>query len=235
MPVGTIDPSAGGTWGFMLTDMDPVITMTGVGWAPAGRSILHDVDLAVEAGEMRALVGGTGSGRTAVLRVLVGLIKPDVGGASILGRDCWTDAVALQRQVAFPPALTMWPGLTAWETMAFLHRLSGDGDEGRCRLLMSRFGIEPDTPVGAMASTERHLAGLVAALCRPVEVFLIDDALTGLDPYQAGVVVAAVRDVRREGATVVLTGEPTDGLHRYCDSVTAIEAGRVRAVHSLSA
>lgn len=219
----------------MLASMDPVIAMAGVGWAPDGRPILHGVDLAVGAGETRALVGDAGSGRTAVLRVLLGLIKPDVGGATILGRDCWTDAVDLQRQVAFPPVLTMWPALTAWETMAFLHRLAGDGDEGRCRLLMNRFGIDPDTPIGAMGRNERHFAGLVAALCRPVGVFLIDDALTGLDANQVRVVVGALGELRREGATIVLTGEPADELHRHSDSVSVIEAGRVRTASSIPA
>lgn len=213
----------------MLAGMEPVIAMTGVGWAPEGDAVLRGVSIAVAQGETRAVIGPPGSGRTSLLRVLLGLIKPDEGQARILGLDCWQDSVELHRLVSFPPVLTMWPTLTVAETLGFVHRLAGDGDPLRCRLLLHRFGIDPDTPVGALSPHERDATSLIAALCRPAQVFLVDDALTGGSGRHSAQVFAALKEARCDGATVLLTGGPEDGLERHCDSVTRIIAGHTCA------
>lgn len=214
----------------MLSGMGAAIEMSAVGWVPDGMPVLRDLNLRVADGEARAIVGSPGSGRTAVLRVLLGLIEPDVGRATILGLDCWSDAVALHRLVSSPPVMTMWPTLTVMETLGFVHQLAGEGECSRCRELLERFGIDAGEPVGELPVTDLHAVSLVAACCRPARVFLIDDALTGTSADQAREAIAVLNELREKGATVLLTGGPHDGLERVADSVTTIIAGHLAGV-----
>jgi len=193
-----------------------------VWWTPSHTTVLAGANLRIPAGEIRGLLVVPGSGRTAILRVLLGLVKPDRGSADILGQDCWADAVALHRSVSSRPNLAMWPGLTGSETLAFLHRLAGDSNPQRCRVLLERFGVDSDTPIGSLDARGRKLLSLAATFCRPGRVFLVDDAVADLAAPDRRVLADVLSHTP---ATVLLTGAEGDGTAELCDDVSIIEAG----------
>ena len=206
--------------------MGLAVDVVEVSWSPGHEFVLHDANVQVPEGQIRGLLGQPGSGRTAIMRVLLGLVKPDAGRAAIAGLDCWSDAVALHRLVSSRPNLSMWPALTGGETLAFLHRLSGDSNPRRCRHLLDRFGVDPDVPVGVLDRRGRKLLSLAATFCRPARVFLVDDAVAHLTESDERVFAEVLTESVAAGGTVVLTGLPDDASKGLCDEVSIVESGR---------
>ena len=83
--------------------MDPVIDVQGLCKHFGGRSALDRLRLQVPRGAIFALLGDNGAGKTTTIRMLCGLLEPDAGRASILGRDCWREAISLRHRVGYVP------------------------------------------------------------------------------------------------------------------------------------
>lgn len=167
-----------------------------------------------------------------MIRVLLGLVRPDSGWAHINGQDCWDDAVPLHRHVAYRPQVVLWPQLSGAESLAFAQRLIGDGDVAKCRALLQWAGVDVDQPVGRLSSRDRSLMSIMAAMCRPVAVYLLDDVLADLTDGDAALVTLVLQRERSRGATVLVTGGEHDGTADLCDDVTHIAAGRTSSAAS---
>jgi ABC-2 type transport system ATP-binding protein len=207
----------------MINGMEPEIVVSRVCWTPDQDPVLQDFELQVPAGQVRGVLGEKASGRTALIRVLLGLVRPDSGTARVLSRDCWTDAVALHRLVSSRPNLAVWPTLTGGETLAFLHRLAGDTNPTRCRTVLERFGVDPDIPVDLLGARGMSVLSLAATFCRPARVFLVDDAVLGLEPEDHVVLAGVLAEVVERSGTVLLTGRPGDGTAELCDDIDIME------------
>ena len=87
---------------------------------------LDGLDLAVETGEVHGFLGPNGAGKSTTIRILLGLLRADSGGAQLLGGDPWRDVADLHRRLAYVPGdVTLWPNLTGGEVIDLLGRLRG--------------------------------------------------------------------------------------------------------------
>jgi ABC-2 type transport system ATP-binding protein len=195
------------------------------------------LSLEVASGTIFGFLGPNGSGKTTTIRLLLGLLEPTSGQATVLGRDTRTDASAVRERSG---ALLEHPGLyermTAQDNLEFyarVWRLSATERRERVHDLLSGLGLwdRRHEIVGAWSrGMKQKLAVARALLHRPALVFL-DEPTAGLDPIAA----AALRDdlttlVRREGVTVFLTTHNLAEAERLCDSVGVIRQGRLLAV-----
>ena len=107
-------------------------------------SALNGLDLRVRTGEVHGFLGPNGAGKTTTIRILLGLMRPDGGGATLLGGDPWRDATALHRRLAYVPGdVTLWPTLSGGEVIDLLGRLRGGIDVQRRNALLERFELDP--------------------------------------------------------------------------------------------
>ena len=99
---------------------------------------LDGLDLEVRTGDVHGFLGPNGSGKSTTIRVLLGLLRADGGGASLLGGDPWRDVAVLHRRLAYVPGdVNLWPNLTGGEVIDLLGRLRGGLDETRRRTCSS--------------------------------------------------------------------------------------------------
>jgi len=198
--------------------------------ARSGSAELVDVNLSVLPGEVHGVIGPTGAGKSTLVRVVVGLTRPDGGSATVLGLDPWTDALALQRRVAYAAwQVGMWPQLSVAEVVGFLHRFTGDVDVWCCQRRLSEMGLDPGASVGSLNRSQQLVVGRVAALCRPAELFVLDDVYLGLSGALRDGLAACVAGVHERGATVLLTGRELDLHPGDVDRFTRIDRGLVLA------
>src|SRR6185312_6919068 len=188
---------------------------------------LDGLDLLVREGEVHGFLGPNGAGKTTTIRILLGLVKADQGTVRLLGRDPWSDAVNLHRQIAYVPGdVTLWPSLTGGETIDLLARMRGGIDAGRRADLVERFDLDPHKKARAYSKGNRQKVSLVSAFSSNARLLLLDEPSTGLDPLMENVFQQCVGEARDRGVTVLLSSHILAETEALCDRVTIIRAGR---------
>ena len=189
---------------------------------------LNGLDLRVRTGEVHGFLGPNGAGKTTTIRILLGLMRPDGGAATLLGGDPWRDATALHRRLAYVPGdVTLWPTLSGGEVIDLLGRLRGGIDVKRRDALLERFELDPRKKGRAYSKGNRQKVALVAALSSDVEMVILDEPTSGLDPLMEEVFREVIREEKQRGdRTVLLSSHILSEVEALCDRVTIIREGR---------
>ena len=196
---------------------------------------LDGLDLQVRAGEIHGFLGPNGSGKSTTIRVLLGLLRANAGSVRLLGGDPWRDAAELHRRLAYVPGeLALWPNLTGGEVIDLLGRLRGGIDEGRRAELVERFELDPTRKGRTYSKGNRQKVALVAALASDVELLLLDEPTTGLDPLMEAVFQTCLDEFRDSGRAVLLSSHILAEVEELCDRVSIIRAGRCVETGSLA-
>jgi ABC-2 type transport system ATP-binding protein len=187
---------------------------------------LDDLDLEVATGEVHGFLGPNGAGKSTTIRVLLGLLHPEAGQATLLGGDPWRDAASLHRRLAYVPGdVNLWPSLSGGEVIDLLGRLRGGLDERRRKSLLERFDLDPRKKGRAYSKGNRQKVALVAALASDVELLILDEPTSGLDPLMESVFRDCIEEDRPRGRTVLLSSHILSEVEHLCDRVSIIKDG----------
>jgi ABC-2 type transport system ATP-binding protein len=188
---------------------------------------LDGLDLRVEAGQVHGFLGPNGAGKTTTARIVLGLLRKDAGTVRVLGGDPWRDVVDLHRRLAYVPGdVNLWPNLTGGEVIDLLGALRGGADRARREELLERFQLDPTKKCRAYSKGNRQKVALVAAFASNVELYLLDEPSSGLDPLMAAVFQEVVAEQRDAGRAVLLSSHVLAEVEALCDRVTIIRSGR---------
>ena len=188
---------------------------------------LDCLDLQVATGEVHGFLGPNGAGKSTTLRILLGLLRPDAGEATLLGGDPWRDAASLHRRLAYVPGdVNLWPSLSGGEVIDLLGRLRGGLDERRLATLQDRFDLDPRKKGRAYSKGNRQKVALVAALASDVELLILDEPTAGLDPLMESVFRECIQEERPRGRTLLLSSHILSEVEHLCDRVTIIKDGQ---------
>jgi ABC-2 type transport system ATP-binding protein len=189
---------------------------------------LRGLDLAVAEGTVCGLLGPNGAGKTTAVRILATLLAPDAGRASVAGHDVVRDAAAVRRSIAVTGQYASVDGdLTGAENLRLFARLLREPRE-RADELLERFGLTEaaDRPARTWSGGMRRRLDLAASLVARPAVLFLDEPTTGLDPHSRNEIWSAVRELVREGTTVLLTTQYLEEADRLADDVVLIDEGR---------
>ncbi|MBX9471404.1 MAG: ABC transporter ATP-binding protein [Chryseoglobus sp.] len=196
---------------------------------------LDELDLRVSEGEVHGFLGPNGAGKSTTIRVLLGLIRPSSGTASVFGLDPWADPETIHRDVAYVPGdVSLWPGLTGGEAIDLLTSLRGGADTTLRADLIEQFDFDPRKKARTYSKGNRQKVALIAAFARTARLYILDEPSSGLDPVMESVFRQQVQRVRAEGATVLLSSHVLSEVEQLCDRVTIIREGRVVESGSLA-
>lgn len=191
---------------------------------------LDDLSLRVEAGEIFGFLGPNGAGKTTTIRLLLGLLVPTRGGATVLGHAAGPGHAEWRRDIGYLPGeLTLWPSLTGERTLGFLADLTGRPatrrDELLERLQLSRADLA--RPTRTYSDGMKQKLGIVQALqCEP-RLALLDEPTKGLDPLVQHAFYEILTDLRRRQTTVFLSSHVLPEVERVCDRVAMLRSGRL--------
>lgn len=206
-----------------------------------GRQVVHDhLDFAVRRGEIMGVVGGSGSGKSVLLRTIIGLIRPKAGAVKVFGEDVTrlpeSRRQQLQRRwgVLFQDG-ALFSSLTVGQNIEVPlrehTRLSARARGELAALKLALVGLPPEAAFkypSEISGGMKKRAGLARALALDAEVLFLDEPTAGLDPISANQFDELIRTLQETlGLTVVLVTHDLDTLHRTCDRVSALVNKRV--------
>src|SRR6478752_10592136 len=200
---------------------------------PRGVVALDGLTLSLEAGII-GLVGANGAGKSTLLRILLGLLEPTSGRATVLGHDIREDGAALRRQVGYlPESDCLPPDATATDFVSQMARLSGlptAAARGRAAEVLRHVGLyeERYRPMGGYSTGMKQRVKLAQALVHDPRLLLLDEPTNGLDPAGRDEMLALVRRTGTEfGISVIVASHLLGEIERVCDHLVAIEGGKL--------
>src|SRR5271156_2916141 len=197
---------------------------------------VDDLSLKVERGEFFAVLGPNAAGKTTLIRVLAGLLKPSSGTARVAGFDVQLDPLEARRRLAYVPDFPfLYDKLTPWEFLRFtghIFHMSESRIQEASRALIPRFHLEPfiSRPIEGLSHGTRQRVAIVSALLHDPEVLVIDEPMVGLDPQHARVVKDVLKERTRQGATVFLSTHQLSIAEEMADRIGIMHQGRLAAV-----
>ncbi|MER5727165.1 ATP-binding cassette domain-containing protein [Streptomyces sp. NPDC002138] len=197
--------------------------------------VLDGLDLAVPRGSVLALLGPNGAGKTTAVRILATLTTPDAGTARVAGCDIAAERGLVRRRISLTGQFAAVDGLqTGAETLRMTGRLAGlRAREARARAaeLLDRFGLAEaaDRTAKTYSGGMLRRLDIAASLVARPEVIFLDEPTTGLDPRSRAELWDVVRELRADGATVLLTTQYLEEADRLADRIVLLDGGRVAA------
>lgn len=197
---------------------------------------VEDVSLALQAGEVTALVGHNGAGKTTLIKLLLGAIRPDAGSVRVAGFDpAGSRGAEARRTIGFLPESVAFHGaMTAIELMAFYARLKGAPVRDNPALL-ERVGIAHAARrrVGTYSKGMRQRLGIAQALIGAPRLLLFDEPTSGLDPASRSDVYRTIDALRAGGATVLVSTHALAEVQDRVDRVAIVHRGRLLTAGTL--
>jgi ABC-2 type transport system ATP-binding protein len=202
----------------------------------SGVRALDGLDLRVEQGEVFGYLGPNGAGKSTTIRLLLDLIRPTDGRATILGLDSRSQSRDTRRRIGYLPGdLRLFDRLTGREQLDSLARLRGGEDRPTRDALVERFEVILDRPIRELSKGNRQKLGVVQAFMHRPELLVLDEPTGGLDPLLQGEFRALVRETAAEGRTVFLSSHSLDEVQHIADRVGIIRTGKLIDVDSVEA
>jgi ABC-2 type transport system ATP-binding protein len=215
--------------------MPPVINTIGLSKQYGKQRALHDLNLEVHAGEVLGYLGPNGAGKTTTIRLLLGLISPTAGSATIFGLDVHRDAPEVHRHLAYVPGdPNLWPGLTGKQTLALLGRTHGAFDQAYRDELVKRFDFDPTKKVRSYSKGNRQKLNLIAALMTRAELLILDEPTSGLDPLMEQRFRESIEEAKHNGQTVFLSSHILSEVEALCDRVAILRDGELLEIGTLA-
>lgn len=212
---------------------NPTIEFAGVSKAFGHSSVLEGLDLTVERGEVFALLGANGAGKTTSINILTTLIRPDVGTVRLSGIDVVKDPEAAKLKFSVTGQSAAVDGLLSTaENLVMLGKLSGltrRQAKDRAEQLAHRLSLETfvDKKVSELSGGMRRRLDLALSLVVPVEVLVLDEPTTGLDTRSRRELWDEVRELAASGTTVFLTTQYLEEADALADRVGLLDRGRL--------
>jgi ABC-2 type transport system ATP-binding protein len=206
-----------------------------------GTLAVNDLTFKVLLGEVFGFMGHNGAGKTTTLRMLLGLLQPTSGSASVLGHDIVKDSLAIRRVTGFLPGDYALPAeMTARQFLRYvgaMFGMSGPELEGRIEQLFEQFDLSKvaDQRLRTFSSGMTQKVGLAQALLNAPRLLLLDEPTSGLDPVGRRETLDLIRTLASEdGVTVLFSTHILTDIERVCERAAILHHGRLIADGSLA-
>jgi ABC-2 type transport system ATP-binding protein len=207
---------------------DTALVLEGVSKSFDGHQAVRGLSLRVPRGSVFGLLGPNGAGKTTTLRMVMNVFGPDTGSIEILGRP--SDHAARDRIGYMPEERGLYPRMVLEEQLLFMAAIKGvDKKTAQQRLSpwLERLGLAAwrKKKVNELSKGMQQKAQFIATVLHEPDVLIMDEPMSGLDPVGMDVMRETMLDLRRRGATIVLSSHQMDTVERLCDRVALINRG----------
>ena len=214
---------------------EPVLCLENLTKRYGSFTALDGVSLSLKAGQILGLIGPNGAGKTTTIKILVGLIKPTSGSATIAGVDCVSDSEQIKRLVGYmPDKFGSYDNMRVREYLDFFgaaFSIPAGIRAKRISEVMDMTGTTymKDRYVESLSHGMQQRVGLTRTLLHDPKVLILDEPVNGLDPQARIEMRDLLIELARQGKTLVVTSHILPELARICQQVAIITHGKLRA------
>jgi ABC-2 type transport system ATP-binding protein len=197
-----------------------------------GKIVLDDVSFAAHPGEVYALLGGNGAGKSTTLATFLGFLRPASGAVLVAGRAVSEDIQAARAAIAYlPEAAALYGHLDAYENLAYFLDLAGRKvDRAALDAALDQVALPAEARGRRMQSYSkgmRQKTAIALALLRDTPILLLDEPTSGLDPVAIDEFHAMVKALAAAGRTVLMVTHDVYGACQVADRVGLLRGGRL--------
>ena len=190
---------------------------------------LEGLNLTLPSGCILGLIGENGAGKSTTIKLLLGMLKPDGGSASVLGADIGGDLRPVKEEIG---VVLDEPGLPHMLKAGQIDRIMGsiykNWSSGDFAALLRRLDLPEDKPYGDFSRGMKMKMGLAIALAHKPRLLLLDEATSGLDPVVRDDVTDLLLDFTRdEGHSILLSSHIVSDLEKVCDYIAFLHKGKL--------
>jgi ABC-2 type transport system ATP-binding protein len=212
----------------------PALQIDGLTLDRGGRRVLDGLSLTLHHGEVYALLGSNGAGKSTTLAAILGLLRPQAGGVTVAGRPVAADPDGTRRNVAYlPETVALYEHLSAQENVRyFLELAATPRDDAAIAAAFTAVGLERDAwrrRTGTFSKGMRQKTAIALALLRDTRVLLLDEPTSGLDPGATRDFHGLVAALRERGVAVLMVSHDLLGVADLADRIGLLADGRIAA------
>ena len=195
--------------------------------------ILSDINLSFEKGKIHGLIGRNGSGKTMLMKCILGFIRPSQG-------TIWVDHKKIGKEVDFPPhtgVIIETPGFiphySGYKNLKVLAELNGKIDRGQIIHTMELVGLNPNLrrPIKKYSLGMRQRLGIAQAIMESPDILILDEPMNGLDKHGVEDMRKLLVQLKEEGTTILVASHNPLDIEILCDEVYEMDAGAITKVH----
>jgi ABC-2 type transport system ATP-binding protein len=195
---------------------------------------LAGLDLDVHAGEVYGFLGPNGAGKTTTIRILLDLLRPTSGTATLFGQPPRSGGPALRRRVGYLPGdFTVLGGQSGRELLTHLAYLRGGVSAQRIDALAGRLDLDLSARIGKLSKGNRQKVGVVQAFMHEPELLILDEPTSGLDPIIQQRFLELVAEACAAGQTVFMSSHVLSEVQQSADRVGIVREGKLVAVEAV--
>jgi ABC-2 type transport system ATP-binding protein len=211
---------------------EPVIEIKGLTKSFSGKTVVNNVDLTVDRGEIVGFLGPNGSGKTTTIRMICGLLRPDSGSGTCLGYDIRTESEKIKLEVGYmTQRFSFYEDLTIRENLDFVARLYDLKPRGKyVNATLERLGLAQrrNQLAGTLSGGWKQRLALAACVMHEPKLLLLDEPTAGVDPKARREFWDEIHELAADGLTVLVSTHYMDEAER-CHRIVYIAYGHVVA------
>ncbi len=198
---------------------------------------LDALSLEIRRGEVFGLLGPNGSGKTTTIRLLLGMLRPSSGRATIAGFDCWSDSREVRRLTSYLGGeLRLYGSMTGRRVLELLSDLrDGVGLDRAVAIAERVMKLDLRRRVRTYSTGMKQKLALAQAFSDPVDILILDEPTSALDPSARAIVLDLVQEARAHQQTVVFSGHVLPEVEQVSDRVAIMRKGRLMHVEDMNA
>lgn len=194
-----------------------------------------ELSLSVHRGEVFGFLGPNGAGKTTTIRLLLGLLRPTDGSASVFGFDIVKDSVEIRHRCGYLPGeLVLYENMTGANLLQYMASLRGGVSLSFAEELAERLDCDLSRPIRTLSRGNKQKIGLIQALMHQPELLVLDEPTSGLDPLVQHEFYNIIAEASASGQTVFLSSHNLPEVERVCHRAGIIREGRLIAIEEIA-
>lgn len=214
--------------------MENVIEIKNMSKSFKGNKVLNDINISIEKGSVCGFVGLNGSGKTLLMKVIAGFLKPDCGTVLVQGKE-------VGKEVDFPEDIgviietpSFMPYISGYKNLYDLYSIKGIPDKEKIRKTMQLVGLDPDDKkfVSKYSLGMRQRLGIAQAIMEEQSLLILDEPMNGLDKKGVEEMRSLFLRLKEAGKTIVIASHIQADIDYLCDKVYELDNGNIIDIRS---